>query len=669
MATFQVTNTNDAGAGSLRQAILQANGAGGADEIVFTIGWGSTITLADDLPQITGDLAINSTRVAGITVDGDDLYRVFWAGSGTIAINDLTVANGLAQGGKGGDGESGGGGGGAGLGGGLFVDDGAIVTLRNVTFAGDIARGGDGGDSTPAPTNAGGGGGGMDGDGAPGGSGLGGAGGDYSGGGGGSGSSFGGAGGFGGGGGAGGFVGRDGGFGGGFGSSRGGGGAGLGGAVFVRQGGQLTLEDVTFASTNGVQGGVGPGGAGDGSAEGANLFLMGGGALTYSVGAGETRTLTGGFEADNATLQITKTGAGTLVIAAGGAADLGAMTAAGGVLRVDRNLAGASVTVQSSGTLQGTGTVGAVSVQSGGTLAPGASPGVFSTGDLALTAGATLEVELGGTGAGQFDRLNVTGTVSLGGASLDIELHGGFTPAGGNSFLLIDNDGADAVTGAFSGFADGVAVTIGGLRYTVDYQGGDGNDVTLTVSAIPPPPPEPPPPPPTHGGPGADLAVLNGSPNPYEGLGGDDMVFGDGGDDSLQGNVGNDTLHGGAGNDIVHGGQGSDVVYGEDGADVLFGDKGDDFVHGGKGDDVIDGGEGSDALAGGPGPDVFLFAPGGGADVVADFNAAEGDRVQVAGPYALSQAGADVVVALGSGDTITLLGVQLSSLPGGWIVG
>ncbi|MBC8645683.1 MAG: hypothetical protein H7X85_00860 [Thermoanaerobaculia bacterium] len=34
---FTVTNTNDSGAGSLRQAILDANGMGGTDDIVFAI--------------------------------------------------------------------------------------------------------------------------------------------------------------------------------------------------------------------------------------------------------------------------------------------------------------------------------------------------------------------------------------------------------------------------------------------------------------------------------------------------------------------------------------------------------------------------------------------------------------------------------------------------------
>lgn len=60
MATFQVTNTNDAGAGSLRQAILDANAAGDADTITFAAGLANqTITLSSDLPRLAGNLVIS----------------------------------------------------------------------------------------------------------------------------------------------------------------------------------------------------------------------------------------------------------------------------------------------------------------------------------------------------------------------------------------------------------------------------------------------------------------------------------------------------------------------------------------------------------------------------------------------------------------------------------
>ena len=160
MATFTVSNTADSGPGSLRQAILDANG--GADTIVFGLPDNSTIVLADDLPQIDGDLTIDGSGVEGLTISGAGLYRVFWANSGDIEIRDLTIADGLAQGGNGGNGgiasEGGGsGGGGAGLGGGLFVDV-AAVTLVRVTLVDNNATGGNSGGSANFPYRSGGGG-------------------------------------------------------------------------------------------------------------------------------------------------------------------------------------------------------------------------------------------------------------------------------------------------------------------------------------------------------------------------------------------------------------------------------------------------------------------------------------------------------------------------------
>ncbi len=66
-ATFTVTTTNDSGAGSLRQAILDANGSGGADTIAFNItGSGvHTITLATGLPAITSPVTIDGYTQSG----------------------------------------------------------------------------------------------------------------------------------------------------------------------------------------------------------------------------------------------------------------------------------------------------------------------------------------------------------------------------------------------------------------------------------------------------------------------------------------------------------------------------------------------------------------------------------------------------------------------------
>src|SRR5690606_37904026 len=102
----------------------------------------------------------------------------------------------------------------------------------------------------------------------------------------------------------------------------------------------------------------------------------------------------------------------------------------------------------SGGILKGTGTAGVLVVNTGGTLAPGLSPGCLNSGNLTLAG--TFEVEIGGTTAcTQYDQQKVTGAVNLTGGTLNTSLVNGFTPTAGNTFTIIDNDSNDAVTGTF----------------------------------------------------------------------------------------------------------------------------------------------------------------------------------------------------------------------------
>src|SRR5262249_30506086 len=61
--TYVVTTTSDSGAGSLRQAILDANANAGADTINFGIGAGGQQTIAplSALPTITDPVTIDGT--------------------------------------------------------------------------------------------------------------------------------------------------------------------------------------------------------------------------------------------------------------------------------------------------------------------------------------------------------------------------------------------------------------------------------------------------------------------------------------------------------------------------------------------------------------------------------------------------------------------------------
>ena len=131
------------------------------------------------------------------------------------------------------------------------------------------------------------------------------------------------------------------------------------------------------------------------------------------------------------------------------------------------------------GTVDGVGTLGANAI-TGGLISPGlAGPGLigFKAG-LNLGPGPTLTMSGTGTVPGsQYGQLSVTGAVSLAGASLQVAALPGVAP--GTTFILILNDGIDAVSGTFNGLAENATVNVSGQPFRIHYAGGSGNDVTL----------------------------------------------------------------------------------------------------------------------------------------------------------------------------------------------
>ncbi|MDA8744149.1 tandem-95 repeat protein [Rubripirellula amarantea] len=117
------------------------------------------------------------------------------------------------------------------------------------------------------------------------------------------------------------------------------------------------------------------------------------------------------------------------------------------------------------------------------TVSPGSSPGqLVIAGDVSLDINDTLSIELDGTDpVTEFDNLVVTGTVTLGGAALNLSR--GFAPLPNDSFILINNDASDPIIGTFNGLAEGSVVMVSGLPMTISYMGGvDSNDVVLTIA-------------------------------------------------------------------------------------------------------------------------------------------------------------------------------------------
>jgi uncharacterized protein with beta-barrel porin domain len=350
-AQFVVSNNNDSGAGSLRQAILDADAAGapagapGATQtITFNAGVG-TITLASALPLIYTN--VNIVGAAGATIDGADTYRGLFVtglattGNGappavTVNISNIAIQNVVAQGGAGG----GGSGGGLGAGG-----VGASAASGYNGGAGGFGGGGGSSGSFGKGGNGGFGGGGGIGNGGGGAGGFGGGGG------------VGASGGFGGGG-AGFGPGGNGGFGGGQGSTGyeavGGGGGAMGGAIFVVAGGTLTVagQGSTAASDNVTAGAAGGGyGAVGGSAFGKDIFIQGANAITFSPGAGNTYTIVNSI-ADEAGNGGNPANMGSLVLSGGGTLVLSAAnTYKGGTTLTDGTLVVGNSSALGSGTL------------------------------------------------------------------------------------------------------------------------------------------------------------------------------------------------------------------------------------------------------------------------------------------------------------------------------
>ncbi|MCP4543075.1 MAG: hypothetical protein GY832_38665, partial [Chloroflexi bacterium] len=98
--TYTVTNTDAAGPGSLRQAILDTNGNAGHDTINFGIR--GAIVLTGALPAIGDNLTITGPGVEQLSISGANTYRVFSITTGVaVTITKVTVRDGSAANGGG----------------------------------------------------------------------------------------------------------------------------------------------------------------------------------------------------------------------------------------------------------------------------------------------------------------------------------------------------------------------------------------------------------------------------------------------------------------------------------------------------------------------------------------------------------------------------------------
>lgn len=104
-ASFDVTTCADSGAGSLRQAILDAEAAAGADVITVTAECTiSSPVLVSSQMEITDDLSIVGPGATSFVLDGDDATRIITVfGQGVeFSLSGVTLTNGYAGTGSGG---------------------------------------------------------------------------------------------------------------------------------------------------------------------------------------------------------------------------------------------------------------------------------------------------------------------------------------------------------------------------------------------------------------------------------------------------------------------------------------------------------------------------------------------------------------------------------------
>jgi hypothetical protein len=145
---FQVTNNNDSGTGSLRQAIIDANDSKGGDVIDLT-GISGTIRLSSSLPTVRGyhfdsfgnyssDNDLFFLGNGNQTISGEGSRQIIAIEGGTVGFDGINFANGLARGGDGFNG----GGGGMGAGGAIFINSGSVF-INNAKFTNNRAQGGE----------------------------------------------------------------------------------------------------------------------------------------------------------------------------------------------------------------------------------------------------------------------------------------------------------------------------------------------------------------------------------------------------------------------------------------------------------------------------------------------------------------------------------------------
>ncbi|HZK09352.1 MAG TPA: BspA family leucine-rich repeat surface protein [Bacteroidales bacterium] len=239
-----------------------------------------------------------------------------------------------------------------------------------------------------------------------------------------------------------------------------------GGGVGSNYGLEISSDGTVVSTENGD---IALNGSVPSSSQGANnLGVYFNNALINSTGTGSIQIIGTSASADSPAINIESLGT---PITAGGAITA---TANVGKLKTPAGIPAYSI-------------FDATTTAVNGILAPGQSPGQLAiNGNFAIGSGDALEIEINGftTAGTDYDQLVVNGTVDITDATLTlVDNFAGSLPEG-HIFTIINNTGTGAVVGTFNGLPEGTAMSFNGQGLVISYNGGDGNDVVLTVSSM-----------------------------------------------------------------------------------------------------------------------------------------------------------------------------------------
>jgi autotransporter-associated beta strand protein len=223
-----------------------------------------------------------------------------------------------------------------------------------------------------------------------------------------------------------------------------------------------------------------------GSVEGNGHVLLGDKEL--KVGGNNLSTRFTGTISGGDSSSMVKVGGARLVLS-GANTYTGATTVRGGTLAANNRVGSATgtgpVTVE-AGVLVGTGFIaGPTEIGTGGARMPRFSPGTNGgigtltfLDTVTFNSDAYFAFDFNST-LGTADQVVANGVTTNG--TFAMSDHGSGTLAAGTTFKVINNTAATPIGGTFTNLAQGSTVIIGNNTFQANYEGGDANDLTLTV--------------------------------------------------------------------------------------------------------------------------------------------------------------------------------------------